>query len=91
MSHVIALLLGMFVVPGVLLRLGHHLRRQSLTARRMFWGGIVGWCGAVLLMVVASVLPPVLWTEGAREVAVYWSLLVGGLAGMGVGALRRPG
>jgi uncharacterized membrane protein YvlD (DUF360 family) len=90
MIQILALLLGLFVVPGVLLWLAHHLRRRSLLLRRVFWGGMVGWSAAVVVMVVSSMSPPVLWTEGARQVAVYWVLLAGGMIGMAVGALRRP-
>ena len=88
MMAILALLLGLFAVPGILLWFGHHLRRHGPRGKAAFWGGVVGWCTAVVCTLVAAVAPPVLWAEGVRELAVHWTLLGGGAAGLGAGALR---
>lgn len=91
----IAFLTGLFLVPALLLALGQRLRRRRALWRRVFWGGVIGHSAAVLLMLAAAHLPPVVWTGGPvwREVAVYWSLLLGSILGAGIGAAlpkRRP-
>ena len=84
----IAFLVGLFVVPGLLLALGHRLRRRRALWRRVFWGGVTGHSAALLVTLAAAHLPPVVWTGGPawREVAVYWSLLLGAALGAGIGA-----
>lgn len=84
----IAFLVGLFVVPALLLALGQRLRRRRALWRRVFWGGVIGHSAALLVTLAAAHLPPVVWTGGPawREVAVYWSLLLGAAVGAGIGA-----
>jgi hypothetical protein len=93
----LALLMGLFVVPALLLALGHRLRRRPLVWRRVFWGGVIGHSIAILVMLAATLYPPILWEGGlrARDVAVHWSLILGGVVGgaiaAGLPARRRRG
>jgi hypothetical protein len=82
------LLMGLFVVPALLLALGHRLRRRRLVWRRVFWGAVIGHSTAILVMLTASLYPPVGWEGGprSRDAAVHWSLVLGAVAGGGIGA-----
>jgi hypothetical protein len=84
----LALLLGLFVVPTALLMLGHRLRERSPRQRGAFWGGVIGHGIAVVIAVAAMHWPPVLWTSEARIGLVFFAMLLGGIAGAAVGALR---
>lgn len=90
-----ALLVGLFVVPALLLTLGHRLRRRTPLWRRVFWGGVTGHSIAILVMLIATMIPPVAWEGGprSRDAAVHWSLVLGAVVGGGIaavlGALRR--
>ena len=90
----VALLLGLFAAPLVLLYLGHRLRGRGPRARRSFWGGIAGYLVGMIVSVAAMMMPPVWWTDGgaARDFVVHWAMLVGFLLGIVlgpfVGALR---
>ncbi len=79
----VALLMGLFVVPAVLLAIGHRLRRRPPFWRRVFWGGVIGHSIAVLVMLAVTVYPPVVWEGGlrARDVAVHWAMVLGGIVG----------
>jgi len=90
----LALLVGLFVAPTVLLWLGQRLRDASATRRGAFWGGITGHTLALVLTTLAAMAPPIVWTGGGlvRELIVHWSLVVGAVVGAAVGAvagLRR--
>jgi len=84
----LALLMGLFVVPALLVALGHRLRRRPLFWRRVFWGGVTGHSLAILVMLAATMYPPVVWEGGlrSRDVAVHWSLVLGAIIGGGIGA-----
>ncbi len=90
MGERIALLAGLFVIPGVLLWLGHQFREGSLRRKRVFWGGVIGHSLAMMLTLVVLVAPPVWWAGGSipRDIAVHWSLLVGAILGAAVGAVK---
>lgn len=90
-SH-IALLLGLFVAPAILLYSGHHLRDRSPRGKRRFWGGVVGHIAGMLVAAAAMMGPPVWWEGGGafREFAVYWSMLIGFLAGKLIGWSLPP-
>src|SRR5690606_10167410 len=80
-----ALLAGLLGPPVVLLWLGHGYRSRPATARRVFWGGIIGYILAALVAATAAILPPVQWSQhGIRTVLVHGSLLVGPPAGAGL-------
>jgi uncharacterized protein YqgC (DUF456 family) len=82
----LALVIGLFIVPAVLLWLGHRLRRQTEARRRVFWGATIGYVLGMLLTLAAIHYPPVLWGDGGwRTAAVHWGMLVGAVVGMAVG------
>lgn len=83
----IALVAGLFLVPAVLLWLGHRLRRQTDVRRRVFWGATIGYGLGMLLVLVAIHYPPVLWTGGGwRTAVVHWGMVLGAAVGAAVGA-----
>ncbi len=94
MASRVALLIGLFVAPAVLLWLGQRLRDASATRRGAFWGGITGHTLALVATALAAMAPPIVWTGGGllRELVVHWSLVAGAVVGTAIGAaagLRR--
>lgn len=86
----LALAAGLFVVPALLLWLGHRLRRQTPVRRRVFWGATIGYLLGMLLTLVAIHYPPVLWAGGGwRTAVVHWGMVVGAAVGAGIGRLPR--
>ena len=85
----VALLLGLFGVPALLLSIGHRLRQRPAVWRRVFWGGLIGHSLALLALMIVSMFPPVLWEGGPymRDIAVHWSLILGAIVGGGIAAL----
>jgi hypothetical protein len=89
----IGLLLGLFLVPAVLLQLGHRLRHRTPRERRIFWGGLVGHSGGALISTIALMAPPVMWADGTlRLFAAHWAMVVCALLGAIIGSitLRQP-
>ena len=86
----IVLLAGLFVIPAVLLSVGHRLRRRSARVQSAFWGAIFAHIFASLAVAVFSMLPPEAWqsTDTMRGAVGFWSLLVAPAIGAAVGALR---
>ena len=90
----LAMLIGVFGVPVILLRWGHRLRRQSPRRRGMFWGGLIGYGFAACVALVVSVTPAAVWSpdDTLRGLLGFWSFLIaagaGALAGI-VLASRR--
>ena len=95
-----ALLAGLFLVPIVLLYLGHRLRRRSGRARATFWGALLGHTVGALFATWYSMVPPEVWTSSdtTRGFFGFYAMLVfavvGGLIGLvagsrGKGARRR--
>jgi len=88
----LALVAGLFIVPAVLLWLGHRLRRRTPAWQSVFWGATLGYVAGMLLMLVAIHYPPVLWAGGGwRTAAVHWGMVVGAVLGAGVGVLTGSG
>jgi hypothetical protein len=85
----VALLVGLFVAPLVLLWLGHRLRDRSTVARSSFWGGVIGHAAGLLVTLTTSMLPPVWWAGGSfvRDFAVHWSPVLLAALGIAAGAL----
>jgi len=83
-----AFLTGAFIIPALLLWLGHRLRERSPRQRGAFWGGVAGHSIAMLVALLALHFPPVLWQDGARVTLAFWSMLTGALIGAAIGALR---
>lgn len=88
----LALLLGLFAAPAVLLYYGYRFRERSDPVRRRFWGGVTGHVLGMLVATAAMLAPPIAWTGGAltRDLAVHWSMLAGFLIGVLAGPLVRP-
>jgi hypothetical protein len=91
--HQVALLAGLVGVPIALLIAGHRVRRSSHRRQRVFWGALVGHVIAGLVALVASVTPPLGWsdTDVVRGAAGVWGLLVLPLMGASIGAFTRSG
>lgn len=89
----VALLAGLFVVPALLLALGHRLRRRTPFWRRVFWGGVAGHSLALLVTLGAALYPPIAWAEGPRprDNAVHWTMVLGAVVGGGVGGAAARG
>jgi L-cystine uptake protein TcyP (sodium:dicarboxylate symporter family) len=84
----LALVIGLFVIPTVLLWLGHRMRRQTEVRRRVFWGATIGYVLGMLLTLVVIHYPAVLWTGGGwRTAMVHWGMLVGAAVGAAIGAI----
>ncbi len=87
----VALLVGLFLVPALVLRLGNRFRDQSAGRRRAFWGAILGHSCGLIVTVCAALYPPVWWGEDSliRDFLVYWSMLIGSVLGILGGRLTR--
>lgn len=85
-------LVGLYVFPLVLLWLGHHLKKRSARARRVFWGAIAGHCIAGTLALFAGIMFPEEWDaqERMRGFLGLWSLMILPIAGAVAGALLNP-
>jgi hypothetical protein len=84
MIHPIALALGFFGVPCLLMAFGHRLRGRTQTHKRRFWGGVAGFLLGMALAIPAMILPPTMWADEAllRPLLVHWAMLVGGVSGV---------
>lgn len=89
MAGKMALLMGLFVAPAVLLWLGQGLRNRGALARGAFWGGVIGHTLALAVMLVAAHWPPVAWGDASpRSWLVNGSLVTGAAVGAAIGVLR---
>ena len=86
----VALLLGVFGVPMVLLWAGHRMRRRSARWHAAFWGGIAGHLVALVVGSVAAMAPAEQWTPSDvwRGALALWSFLVLPAIGAAVGAVK---
>ena len=84
-----AMLLGAFVVPAVLLWMGHRLRRRSAAWRAVFWGAVAGHLVVIPIVLVAAIYPAEEWepTDALRGALGFWLLLAGPVLGAAIGAL----
>ena len=85
----LAMLAGLFVVPVVLLWLGHRLRRRPARVRGAFWGGVVGYGVAATAALIAGMYPPAEWSDGdvMRGLVGFWLLLIAPVVGALLGAV----
>lgn len=85
-----AMLAGLFVVPGVLLVVGHRLRKRSLRAQSAFIGAATAHILAAIAATVASMISPEEWRSEDlwRGVFGFWMLLVAPAIGATIGYLR---
>jgi hypothetical protein len=95
-TGLIAMLLGLFIVPAFLLYLGHRLRRRSRRSRGTFWGALSGHTAGALLATVYSMIPPEEWRpeDATRGFFGFYAMLLFALIGALIGYLlasRRPG
>ncbi|WP_420125722.1 hypothetical protein [Longimicrobium sp.] len=82
----LALVIGLFIVPTLLLWLGNRLRKQTDIRRRMFWGATIGYVVGMLATLIVIHYPAILWTgSGWRTAVVHWGMVVGAVLGAGVG------
>jgi hypothetical protein len=86
----LAMLLGVFVVPGVLLWMGHRLRRRPARWRRMFWGALIGHLVAMTIGLVFAMVPPEEWSgdDYVRGAFAFWSFLLAPIIGGAFGWFR---
>ena len=97
-APLLALLLGLFGVPALLMGLGHRLRGRSQSHKRRFWGGALGYMVGVAVAITAMLFPPVWWSDGSflRPFLVHWAMFIGGILGVVTGPFwarapsRRP-
>lgn len=87
----LAFLTGLLIVPCVLLWLGHRLRDRSPAQRGAFWGGVIGHTLAIIIAIALLHYPPQMWTGALRSALVMWVMLLGGVAGAVLGAIRGHG
>jgi hypothetical protein len=89
--HQLGLLAGLIGMPVVLLALGHRLRYRTRTAKRLFFGGVIGHTAGLIISVVAMLSPAISWAGGGdvRTLLVHWSMLVGVALGWAAAALWR--
>lgn len=87
----IALLVGLFVAPLVLLWLGHRMRDRTPAQRAMFWGGLAGYLIASIAALVVGMKPAAEWAsdDRLRGFLGYWGLLVGAILGAVLALLRH--
>lgn len=85
-----ALMLGMFVVPALLLATGHKLRKRSPRVQSAFWGAIVGHIVAMLLASYFGMVPAESWqsSDTVRGFFGFWFMLVAPVIGAAIGSLR---
>ena len=89
----LAMLLGVFVVPVLLLRGGHRLRRRTTRQHRIFWGALTGHLIAIPIAMLAAMIPPAEWSgaDTVRGALGLWLPLVAPLVGAVIGALLAAG
>ena len=85
--HILAFIIGLFLVPLALLAVAHKLRRRSPRVRSAFWGAVLGHIAAAVVATTWGMIPAETLTpaEGARGFASLWTLLVFPLLGAAIG------
>jgi len=86
-TNLLALLLGLFLVPLLALIVGHRLTRRGRAARLAFWGLVIGHTIAAVAATAAALYLPVRWSDAdaVRGAIGLWSMLALGLAGGAIG------
>lgn len=83
-----ALLAGMVIAPTLSLILAHRFRYRTLRARRVFWYGLMGWGGGLVVTVLAMIVPALQWSGGDLRTALVYGAATGGfILGSGFGLL----
>ena len=88
-AHHLALLLGLFAAPALMLQLGHRLQRRSAQQRAMFWGLVIGHSLGAIVACMALFLPPEFWTLDAsrRTILAFWGMAAGSALGLVAGRM----
>lgn len=88
--HILAFIIGLYIVPLALLAVAHKLRRRAPRTRAVFRGAIVGHIVAAIVATTWGMIPPETLTpqETARGAASLWTLLLFPLAGAAIGWVR---
>lgn len=88
--HVLAMLIGVFVVPALLLWAGHRFRRRSPRTQEVFRGALAGHLAALVVGTWAALTPAEAWapTDVARGAFALWSFLLLPLLGALIGFAR---
>ena len=91
--HLAAWLFGALGVPFALVWLGQDYRSTSPRRRRVFWGGVLGWCVGILAAGAVMLAPPVPWDASGpvRTLLVHHALVTGTLVGAVLGWLAGRG
>ncbi len=86
----LVMLLGVFVVPALLLVLGHKFRRRSARVQGLFWGALAGHLVAMVVGTAAGLMPPEAWQpdDVMRGALSIWSFVLLPVVGGVVGLLR---
>ena len=86
----VAMMAGLFVVPGILLAASHRLRRRSDQLQSAFWGAIVAHILASIAATIASMISPEQWQgeDVWRGVFGFWMMLVAPMIGATIGYIR---
>ena len=89
----VAMLVGVFVVPAMLVWVGHRLRRRSAAVRSAFWGAVTGHLIAIVPGLTFAMIPPEEWSadDRWRGAMALWSYLVLPIAGAAVGWVMKRG
>ncbi len=88
--HVLAMLLGVFVVPVLLLSAAHRFRRRSPHVRALFWGALNGHLAALVVGTWAALTPAEAWAPNdmVRGALGLWSFLLLPLIGGVIASAR---
>ncbi len=86
----LALLVGLFVAPLLLLVAGHRFARRSPRVRGAFWGALVAYAIAAAAALWVSMVPAASWaeTDRLRGFLGFWSMVAAPVVGGALGALR---
>jgi hypothetical protein len=87
----VALLVGLFVVPVWLLWLGHRLRRRTPRQRATFWGGLAGYGAGACAALAVGMSPAEMWSgdDSVRGALGLWAMVVLPAAGALVALVSR--
>jgi hypothetical protein len=82
-----AFLAGMFVVPAVLLSIGHRIRKRPAKIQSAFWGGMFAHILASVAAITASMIAAEEWQSSDfwRGLFGFWMMLVAPLIGATIG------
>lgn len=84
-----AFLAGLFIVPAVLLSVGHRIRKRTPQVQSAFWGGLLAHIVASLAAITASMIAAEEWQSSDvwRGFFGFWMMLVAPVIGATIGYL----